>query len=478
MATLDIRIDRERVTKGDEFAVAIAIPPQPSDRTASSEFVLALDASQSMTWPARNSQEGLTRWDLARRGALALVASLNPTVDMHILLFSGNSRVVAAARADTLHAELEGLLPITLEEDFSGTDIGKALQTSYGLLDTSNATSRRVVLLSDGDPTVGNCSPAHLAGVAKGAGTRDIYTDPIGLGAEANVDLLLQLSGTGACDHVASRAEADHVMSEIMSRLAEGGQQVAASGGELRLEVSPFFSVVGVYQLMPAKRTFSNAITSGTEGATKIDIALGAIGSGEARPVFALKLRAPSRTSAAPLPLLRPTATIRRRRGSVQLTGPEVTIWSVSDRDTSPDPQILQQIRAVEFEAKTATRLRSANAELHEQVYVEAEQEARSIGLSELADQYLDALVALRSGLDANDVRNEQRATSSRSTTTPRSILRERPVLAPSSRQRPAQRNLIFSHADWTDDPTDKTPSPKDRVADREPTDTDYGDPW
>jgi hypothetical protein len=491
MAILEIRVDRERVTVDDELAVAISTPPQPSDRTTSSEFVLAIDASPSMAWPVREGQvDGPTRWDLARRGALALVTGLDPDIDMHVVMFDGDARVIADGRSGSLARRMDGLLPVTLSDDMNGTNIESTLRTSYRLLEKSSATSRRILLLSDGEPTMGNLSPAFLAGLAREAASRDIYTDPIGLGAAANVDLLLELSGTGGCDHVASRNEADRIIGEVMHRLGEVGQRMVASGGELAIEVSPFFAVLGVYQLMPTCRTLVDVASRTGGGPTVLTVPLGAIGAGEhGRPVIAIKLRAPRRTSSAPLPLLKASGTIRSRRGMIQLAGSPVTVWPVMER-VAPDPTILDKIREVELEAETADLLKRSADEQHPDVYHEAEKRARSEGLDELAGRFARAIDALHGGLEANDVRNETRATSSRSTSTPRSILRERPTVPPSSRKRSPVRPA--ENDDWSDEPvtgtaasgSDKPGRPSDvggpdRIRDDDDPDlTDEGTAW
>ncbi|GAA1023708.1 hypothetical protein Aple_090210 [Acrocarpospora pleiomorpha] len=480
MNELDVAVDRKQVVGGDDFAVGVKPPTQPPDRAADGEFVLALDASASMTWPAQKGRDGgPTRWDLARKGALGLVGLLEATTKVHILLFAGTTRIVTAGTAGTVARELARLLPEQLSEDFTGTSIEAALVDSYQLLERSTAISRRLIILSDGDATAGNQSPDHLAGLASRAMSKDLYTDPIGLGAEANVDLLLRLSGTGPCDHVASREEADKVMIEVMGRLAQTGQQVAVSGGELRLEVSPFFSVLGVYQLRPACRAYPAQIVKGNEGESVITLQVGAIGPGEfSRPLFALKLRAPAIGKVAEVPLVRASATLRSRRGAISCSGQEQKVsvlpGPLPAGATRPpySAELLDQIRTVDLEAETAERLRTAPDGRYQEIYSAAKDEAASAGLYSLAGQYSDAIKALGAGLEPNDVRNEQRATSSRRATSPVMGLRERPVLPPSERLRPPSLNPVFSEDEWTDDP------PDGRSGDGDQPKTDYGDAW
>jgi von Willebrand factor type A domain len=472
--TLTIRVDRDPILAGEEFGVLMATPPQARDKRADSEFVVAIDASLSMTWPAREGQR-TTRWHLARQGALTLIASLDPNVGVHVLLFDGRSREIASGSAGALRTSLAGLLPKDLDEDGAGgTNIEDALTTSYRLLESSTAVSRRVVLLSDGEPTVGNKDANHLAMLASRAGYQDIYTEPVGLGADAKVDLLLRLSGTGYCDHVASRAEADRILGDVMRRLASNGQLVAARGGELRVEVSPFFTVVGVYQIHPARRICTDVVRRGDEDASVVAVQLGPVSPGDdGRVMFALKLRAPERTSSEPLELLRATADIRRQGGPAKINGPETLVTLTRDREGSPDSGILTKIRAVEFEAEVAGRLRSAAADKHEQIYQEAEQEARAAGLRELADHYRNALAGFGAGLAATDVFNEQRAATSRSTTRPDELLRARPVLPPSSRRRQSPPKPSFSDDEWSGDDWDVEPG-----AEHHDDRTERGDQW
>jgi hypothetical protein len=469
MMKLDIRVDRTRVAVGEEFAVAIATPELPADPGASSEFVLVIDASPSMTWPAQaGDEDGPTRWDLARRGATALVSGLEPGARIHVVMFAGEPALITAGPADSLRARLNGLLPATLGEERNGTDIEKALRFGYELLQLSRATSRRVVLLTDGEPTMGEKSPDQLGALARAAAAQDVYTDPIGLGAEAKVDLLLTLAAGGPCDHIASCAEADRILRDVMQRLGDIGQRVAASGGELRIQVSPHFPVLGVYQLMPAKRIIEGQRPR--PGApTLITIPLGAIGPGDERPVIALKLRGPAGTGQAPLVVVQAGATVRTRKGPSEYTG-HATVEASASPDPLPDLTMLDKIREVELEAETAEHLRVSPEAQHEQIYAQAKEQARSAGLSELAAQFGLAVSSMRSGMEANDARNQQRATSSRSTTTPSSVLRSRPIIQPTSRKRPPPRRPVFSDGDWIEDRP--APQPPDEDA------TGYGDAW
>ncbi|GAA4211566.1 VWA domain-containing protein [Microbispora amethystogenes] len=482
MNELEITVDRERVVGGDEFAVGVKPPaqrPDPAQRhdtSTGSEFVLALDASASMTWPARRGDDGgPTRWDLARKGALALVAGLAPTTELHILMFAGGTRVVAVGSAGTISAQLENLLPVHLEEDYTGTSIEAALIDSYAILESSTATSRRVILLSDGEPTTGNLSPDYLAGLAERAVAADVYIDPIGLGAEAKVDLLLRLAVNGPCDHVASREDAEKIMVEVMSRLAQKGQQVIVSGGELRLEVSPHFSLLGVYQLAPARRIHQPQIVPGEQGSSVATVPLGAFGAGEhARPLFALKLRAPAVRKGNTVPVVQASATLRSRRGVVTCPTqvPCVLVMPGPRSRNEPRPQynpyLLDTIREVELEAETAERLTAAPEGRHEEIYRAAKDEATSAGLYMLAGQYSEALKALGSGLKANDVYNFTRAASSRGVSSPVLGLRDRPVLSPSERARPVALDPVYSDDDWQDE----QPGRGDGAT------TDYGDEW
>ncbi len=472
MTTLDIRVDRARVAVREEFAIAISTPELAADPGSSSEFVLAIDASPSMAWPAlAGDKNGPARWDLARRGAMALVGGLGPGVRIHVVAFAGKPSLITAGTADSLRTRLDGLLPAKVGEERDGTDIDKVLHLGYELLRKSPATSRRMILLTDGEPTMGEKSPDRLGALAQAAAAEDVYTDPIGLGAEANVDLLLRLAAGGPCDHVASQAEADRILRDVMRRLSEIGQRVAASGGELRIQVSPYFPVLGVYQIMQAKRVIEGP-RQGTGGATSITIPLGAIGPGDERPVFALKLRGPEGTSRDPLLVVQADASVRTRNGPAEYTG-HATVEASSAPDPLPDLVVLDKIREVELEAETAKQLRAGPEAAHEHIYEQASKQARSAGLSELAAQFRDAVSSLRSGMDSGDVINKQRATSSRSTTTPRTVLRSRPLKAPASHKRPGPRHRASSGGDWIED----QPAPQ-AAASRGDDATEYGDAW
>jgi von Willebrand factor type A domain len=472
MTTLDIRVDRARVAVREEFAIAISTPELAADPGASSEFVLAIDASPSMAWPAlAGDNNGPTRWDLARRGATALVGGLGPGIRVHVVAFAGEPRLITEGTAGSLRTRLEGLLPARVGQERDGTNLEKILHLGYELLRKSPATSRRMILLSDGEPTMGERSPDRLGALTQAAAAEDVYTDPIGLGAEANVDLLLRLAAGGPCDHVASQTEADRILRDVMRRLSEIGQRVAASGGELRIQVSPYFPVLGVYQIMQARRIIEGP-RPGSGGAASITIPLGAIGSGDERPVFALKLRGPEGTSRDPLLVVQADATVRTRNGPAEYTG-RATVEASSAPDPRPDLVVLDKIREVELEAETAEQLRASPEGGYEHIYEQASKQASSAGLSELAAQYRDAVSSLRSGMASGDVIGTQRATSSRSTTTPRRVLRETPLKAPATSKRPGPRHRASAGGDWIDD----EPAPPPPASRRDDV-TEHGDAW
>ena len=135
------------------------------------DIVLAIDVSGSMV---QNSLGDETRIEAARRVARDFVA-LRDQDRVGLVIFQSETLVLSPLTLD-LDA-VDTLIEESVVNDFlpGGTAVGLALAESIDLLRTSNAPSRAVVLLTDGENNVTTIRPVQAAAIAQALGVR-LYT--------------------------------------------------------------------------------------------------------------------------------------------------------------------------------------------------------------------------------------------------------------------------------------------------------------
>lgn len=137
------------------------------------DIVLAIDASSSMT---RHALDGgaETRLDAARRVAREFVAERGDD-RVGLVMFQRRAVVLSPLTLDldAVDALIAGSVRSGLIPD--GTGVGVALAESVNLLRASDAASRVVVLLTDGENNVPDIAPVQAAAVARALGVR-VYT--------------------------------------------------------------------------------------------------------------------------------------------------------------------------------------------------------------------------------------------------------------------------------------------------------------
>lgn len=150
------------------------------------DVVLAIDASSSMTGSV--VPDGETRLEAARRVAREFVAERDED-RVGLVMFQRRPVVLSPLTLDldAVDALLAGSVRSGLIVD--GTGIGVALAESAALLRASDAPSRVVVLLTDGENNVPDITPVQAAAVARALGIR-VYTVGLsGLDPDAAVTL-------------------------------------------------------------------------------------------------------------------------------------------------------------------------------------------------------------------------------------------------------------------------------------------------
>ncbi|MGW4541672.1 VWA domain-containing protein [Streptomyces chartreusis] len=455
----DIKIaaDRHEAHMGEEFVVSIAPPilRRTNRVTDGVAYVLAVDDSWSMNIRADSTNDefadaadpnDISRKDVAESGVRELAAALPPSARVDVITFAQGSGLRFSGTAEELRRQ--GTWDGNPETERSRTNIEVALQRAYAQLSGQRAGSRRVVLLSDGLPNFGETDPGRLASLAQDAAVRELHTDVIGIGAGADYDLLVRLAPTGMTEHVASRTTAADAMKQITARLAAYGRDVVAGSGELSLEINPHFQVLGVYQIDPTRRRLDGVLADGGgQRPSKVRLNLGAIAEGhDGQPRYALKLRAPDRVSAGPVPVLKATGRIGSGADARQLA-PETFVLRTVNNPLAQNirPDYAHEIAAADLEQEINERAATAGSDgERERIFEEGVRRARAIPDPDLAAAFQQASGGLREGLQAKDVLNESRATSSRSSTrNKRAWFQHIPVEMPDEiRARRRQRSL------------------------------------
>jgi hypothetical protein len=450
MPAAEISIDRDPVGAGQEFAVAIRTSPvAPAAAGAGAgtraSYAIVLDASQSMGWPAEQSG-GTSRWTLALQAIRELLSQLPEQDEIQVVAFNDrawplcDTTTVAGLRTD-------GRLFQERAPEYGPTNIEAGLRLAYDRLGRSAAGARRAILFSDGEPNHGACTPQELGAIAARAADSDLYTDAVGMGAGADFELLQAISALGSTGHVTSADGAQAAINEIVGRLARKAQNLAAAGGELTVDIHPLFPVSAVYQVNPVRKRLAAQVVTGPDGAQRVTIPLGAVGTGDEQPLFVFRLRAPDKVVTRHLPIVKATGRLRTRSGVVDLDEANSAISGIAERPVINLEQLMVQIRAIDLEAEVARTVKDASPSAHADIYAEAKDRALREGLDELAGEYDLALRSLRDGLDANDVRNGQRAASSTSRTSPNELLQGRPKLDPQVIANRSSSRRVVQHA-------------------------------
>jgi Ca-activated chloride channel homolog len=162
------------------------------------DIVLVMDLSGSMRAildgnpddlpgaPDLNPKERLTRLDTAKIVVKDFV-SRRKSDRIGVVVFARRPYILSPPTLDyALLSRLVSKLSLRVIDD-SGTGIGDALSTGVARLRNSDAQSKVIVLLTDGDNNAGEVSPMFAAQLAKDKSIK-IYTVQIGNGAEAEVE--------------------------------------------------------------------------------------------------------------------------------------------------------------------------------------------------------------------------------------------------------------------------------------------------
>ena len=150
------------------------------------DLTLVIDTSGSMAGtPIARVREGLTR----------MLDALQPDDRVTLVTFDDRAQVLAeAVKARALQSAIDGL------RAQGGTNLYDGLRSAYDLAAARLDPLRepRVVLLSDGEPTVGLASSTRIVELARSYAEQGIALTTIGLGAAFDPQLMRTLAEAGA----------------------------------------------------------------------------------------------------------------------------------------------------------------------------------------------------------------------------------------------------------------------------------------
>lgn len=168
------------------FAVIALTRPQTSSSlvrrtTEGIDIMMALDVSQSMTIEDVG-EDGKNRLDVAKETVKRFIAGRHDD-RIGFVMFSGEGVTLCPPTLDyqILLQSVEQAIVGILRD---GTAIGEALALSVNRLKESNAKSRVVILITDGDNNMGSIAPLTAGDIATGFGIK-VYS--IALGTEGTV---------------------------------------------------------------------------------------------------------------------------------------------------------------------------------------------------------------------------------------------------------------------------------------------------
>lgn len=214
--------------------VSVTLPAEEAPTAARGvSFVLVLDRSGSM--------DGQKLVD-AKRAALRLAMSLGPNDELGLVHFGTDVRAVERRRMtpDGRDALVRAIDEVTVD---GSTNLSGGLSQGVELLRGAPGV-RRLVLVSDGQPTAGDTSAEGLARLADAAHAAGITLTTLGVGADYDGPLMQRLAerGGGMYGYLASAA----MLEDILGRELSAARRSVVRNVELELATTDGFEAVDV----------------------------------------------------------------------------------------------------------------------------------------------------------------------------------------------------------------------------------------
>jgi Ca-activated chloride channel homolog len=190
----------------------------PNAKRAPVNLSLVIDRSGSM------AGEKMAQ---ARRAALRLVDLLAESDRMAIVHYGSDVRLMPGVFATPDHKDRMRRYIRNISDE-GGTNIGDGLMAGKAQLDVarSDFTVNRLLLLSDGQPTVGVTSPQGLVAIASRLRTAGTTITSLGVGADFNEDLMQRLADVGGGSYGFIR-DAESTVALFEKDLQQAGTMVA-----------------------------------------------------------------------------------------------------------------------------------------------------------------------------------------------------------------------------------------------------------
>lgn len=244
--SLDVEYAAARIPEIDAGGILLrarfSAPPAPANERRPAQFALLIDRSSSMSGAPLGA---------AVDAALKLIDRLSDRDRLTVVAFDGHAIVLAdgapmdAQQKEQLSARLRALVPGV------GTNIGAAVSAGIGTLSRVllRGAQPHLLLLTDGEPSVGARSPHELVGLAQNAQRQGITMSTAGVGSRYDTELLARMAetGGGAFHHLPT---IDHIASVIMREI-DGVSKAAASDVALYVTPAPEISTVELVHRLP-----------------------------------------------------------------------------------------------------------------------------------------------------------------------------------------------------------------------------------
>jgi len=165
-----------------------------------------------------------------REAAHTFVEMLEPDDRLSIVTYQSQASVdlrprrVIEAQTEQMHATIDGI------RAGGGTNIEAGVRQARRLLtaNQTDASVNRILLLSDGKPTVGASSIGQLSRLAKSAAGQDVSVTTMGVGLDYNEQLLTRMANVGGGNYYFIDAP-DKVVSKFQKELGGLAETVAKS---------------------------------------------------------------------------------------------------------------------------------------------------------------------------------------------------------------------------------------------------------
>lgn len=211
----------------------------PGSRRAPVNLAVVIDRSGSMAGPKLAG---------AKNAALNLVELLDENDRLAVVHYGSDVRCFPGARATPenkrrLKAYLRGI------EDEGGTNIGDGLMAGKAQLDAARGEFKvnRLLLLSDGQPTVGITTAQGLVRVASRLREGGVTLTSLGVGADFNEDLMQRLADVGGGSYGFISQNNSQAMATLFEKDLKQAGTTVASQVVLKLALPPGVTFREVY---------------------------------------------------------------------------------------------------------------------------------------------------------------------------------------------------------------------------------------